>query len=161
MNKSGEGDAQSPNQKRSGSLKINIKVKLNRESQMAFTLLLISGFHLIIHLASAIDFALLYCGIAFDFSKSTMRMIEAGEEVTDALSILIRIWNFYALFVTIPSFRSAILEFITCRIWPKAHGSINIEKRDSSQKTHRSSRLDQLAPSANELIGKSPVDNCL
>ena len=83
---------------------MSIKVKLNREEQMAVTLLLISGFHLIIHLIYMIDFVLLNSGIAiFNFPKSTIEALEVIEEVTDALNILIRLWNFYAYILTIPS----------------------------------------------------------
>ena len=84
--------------------RMSIKVKLNREEQMAVTLLLISGFHLIIHLIYMIDFVLLNSGIAiFNFPKSTIEALEVIEEVTDALNILIRLWNFYAYILTIPS----------------------------------------------------------
>ena len=105
---------------------MNIKVKLNRESQMAVTLLLISGFHLIIHLIYMIDFVLLYSGIAiFNFPKSTIEALEVIEEVTDALNLLIRLWNFYVYILMIPSFRIAILELTTCGRWPKSRGSVH------------------------------------
>ena len=106
--------------------RINIKVKVNRETQMAVTLLFISGFHLIIHLIYMIDFVLLYSGIAiFNFPKSTIETLEVIEEVTDAFNILIRLWNFYAYLLTIPSFRFTILELITCGRWPKSREAIH------------------------------------
>ena len=112
---------------------ISLKIKLNRETQMAVTLLMISGLHIIIHLTYMIDFVLLYSGIAiFNFSKRTMRVLETIEEVTDALNILIRLWNFYAYIVTIPSFRFAILETYTCGRWPKSSGSINNRSFETS-----------------------------
>ena len=100
------------------------KVKLNRESQMAVTLLLISSLHIIIHFVYMVDFVLMYSGIAiFNFSKSTIDTLEIIEEVTDALNILIRLWNFYVYITTIPSFRFAILELITCGRCPKSSGA--------------------------------------
>ena len=129
--------------------RVSIKVKLNRESQMAVTLLLISGFHLIIHFTYLIDFVLLYSGIAiFNFPNSTMQVLETIEEVADALNILIRLWNFYAYILTIPSFSAAILETCTCGRWPKAHGSINNKNDEMSRQTYLLREQSQIASSA-------------
>ena len=128
--------------------RVSITVKLNRESQMAVTLLLISGFHIIIHFTYMIDFVLLYSGFAiFNFPKSTMRVLETIEEVTDALNILIRLWNFYAYIITIPSFRVAILETYTCGRWTKARGSINNRNDETSRQTYSLSGPSQCVSS--------------
>ena len=109
----------------------SVRIKLSRESRMAVTLLTISVFHLSIHVASVIDFVLMYTGYLLNFDRRTMNTLAAIEEVTDALNILIRLWNFYAYLLTIPSFRAAVLQFITCHRLPKAPGSQRISLQEA------------------------------
>ena len=109
----------------------SVRIKLSRESRMAVTLLTISVVHLSIHVASVIDFVLIYTGYLLNFDHRTMNTLAAVEEVTDALNILIRLWNFYAYLLTIPSFRAALLQFITCHCLSKAPGSQRISLQEA------------------------------
>lgn len=118
-----------------------LRIRLSREARMAVTLLAISVFHLSIHLASAIDFVLMYTGYILNFSLQTMSDLAAVEEVTDALNILIHLWNCYAMVLTIPSFRAAILQFFTCGRLPK-----ELVSQQSSLKEARTSRMSNGQP---------------
>ena len=135
-----QNETQEKEVRRQNSL-ASVRIKLSRESRMAVTLLTISVFHLSIHVASVIDFVLMYTGYLLNFDHQTMNTLAAIEEVTDALNIFIRLWNFYAYLLTIPSFRAAILQFITCHCLPKAPGSQRISLQEA-----RASRLSNGQP---------------
>lgn len=87
---------------------------VSRELRMAVTILMMAALHLCVHVIGAGLWVMLYIEATSGLSPHVRRSLRRITSVVDTASILIRIWNFWAYFATIPTFRAAVLFGATC-----------------------------------------------
>lgn len=85
-----------------------------KELRMAVTILLMAALHLCVHVVGAGLWAMLYFDATSGLSPRIKQTMASVASVVDTVSICIRLWNFYAYLVTIPTFRAAVLFGVTC-----------------------------------------------
>ena len=86
----------------------------SRELRMAVTILMMAALHLCVHVIGAGLWAMLYLEATSGLSPRIRQALASVAGIVDSVSILIRLWNFYAYLATIPTFRAAVFFGITC-----------------------------------------------